>query len=382
LYQIAEKQRKHVEEQRTRYMDVECTFEPKTNRRKSIGSSQEKTGQERLNALYEHGKKIYEKREELKKEKDAELTFIPKTNTIHSDNASVVSRASSTASHLYPSKEMMQRKREAMEKIKAEKELEGCTFSPSTINRENKFVKQSKGKPTFERLYDEARLARERKRDLVEQEHQKQKQEQLERQREKNQVNKNLGNNEEGVFTRLIKDSKAWSESRDEIERQARARRIRHEWETNKSECTFHPQISPSAKEKSHQSYSDRDDPFDRLYHDAGYRIDKRDIESIERFGLDMQCTFHPKINRKSLEIVQKKRLSREKTQTSPKSSDEDLNQSSIISNDSNINSYEAEIQKLSEDLAKQDMDDNSSNDLAEKMRMERLARIMADDTI
>ena len=302
------------------YTPVECTFEPKTNSE----SSKQGYSEERLDELYEAGRRKYLDREEAKLELEQQFSFTPRINSAFMSKSGLKPSVSlqKCASKLHPSKEELARRQLELETRRKEKEMQGCTFAPRTNPRKGKAERQEKA---YLRLYKHAKDLREKKEDLVQKftEH-------IVKRASVSSINSTrsvhggmLGENnqsfssatsKESVFERLYENGVTKLQGLANNEEIAKIRRKEEEWQQNKPECTFTPKISDVAKSLN----SDRTamDSFTRLYMDAELRKDKLDYQTRTKQGLSLQCTFHPKINEHSKALA-------DKSLSSPKSTGE-----------------------------------------------------------
>ena len=302
LYEDAAVSRRHKEIQAMESFerDKNLTFQPRTNRQRNK-SLNVKSGKERLEDLYLHGKEMRERLENTRKMLEKNLDFKPRTNS--HINKSLPSRS------LYVDREEQLRIQRHREMLKEEAEMAECTFKPNVRNTEKgrhpmispvrSPSSRSSGEDIYSRLYDQAKELRERR-------------QQLELDAELLQASKrtkSISGNENHVFSRLYENARDWNKKKKIEEDISNKKRAEQEWLSNEKECTYHPRITTSPPYLHNQSISGSSDnswrsisdPYTRLHEDAHARIGRRESEAQERAGLDMQCTFHPKINNYNL---------------------------------------------------------------------------------
>ena len=302
LYKAAMEKQDKIDELNATYTPVECTFEPKTN---SEGSK-DGYSKARLEELYEEGKRRYVEREEAKIELEQQFSFTPRTNTAFMSRTGLVSSRTveGHGSTLYPSKADLGRRQRELEEQRQHKEMQGCTFAPITNKRKGRMKRKGKA---YLRLYKHAQELREKKEDLIDR-----MTAQIMQRSSDTQHSKTSGfadeqgdtTPKESVFERLYENGVSKLQMLANNEEVAKIRRKEEEWQENEPECTFTPKISKVAQSLN----SDRSalDSFTRLYVDAELRKDKLDYQTQTTQGLNLQCTFHPKINEHSKALVER----------------------------------------------------------------------------
>jgi len=259
------------------YIDPECTFEP---RLVSKSKKADLEGQKRLEALYLHAKDIDRKRQIEVEKRDEHLTFKPHTNK---------TGLKSPRGSLYPSKVDQQNKARRLQAVKAHLEMQGCTFTPKRVNkrRDGNDDDDAKSCPdVHSRLYQQS-ITRNLSR--------------TERSSCSVSSGVTVTNNE--VFNRLYKGGKQSMEKRSALEKQAKERKDFEEWERNKNDCTFAPQITTRAISADRTTNS-----FDRLHLDSIERMERRLNEYRKAVDLDLCYNFKPRILQHSRDIVDQKR--------------------------------------------------------------------------
>jgi hypothetical protein len=170
MFEDAKKKQLESRTQESPLRDKECTFKPTTKYKVKNGQVQEdkdapakqakKAGsQPRYKLLYEDSLKRQEAHKTKRAEEDKECTFTPAVNA---NNDKLANLEGTVVERLYnPDHNLEQHLERAM--LKEEGELKGCTFRPQISSTGASVIDEQDAQTTFNRLYEDAGLAKQRK---------------------------------------------------------------------------------------------------------------------------------------------------------------------------------------------------------------------------
>jgi hypothetical protein len=357
LYASAVTHRRELKKRQETARDAECTFEPRVNATPGHGKGGAggSTGPERLEELYKHAKAAEEKRRQQQENSLRQLTFRPAINKASADK---YSRGGDIAK-MCPRPAEIKSKQARLEEIRLAREMQGCTFAPRVSAQPGAEPARRAAGDVHSRLYEHAKqraaeLAQQRQDSLAVlsqhpdlsltqgaaattsdssssssaraagHEHEQQRTpasgeapaspassaRSARTGASARSAGKVVTPETLKTFARLYREGKESTARKLKEEREGAARRASSEWERNRSECTFTPSIPDASRalaERSRPHAAAAQDIFERLHAESSAKQLQREIDAQDRLGLDLACTFSPRISDSSKELLKRR---------------------------------------------------------------------------
>jgi hypothetical protein len=361
LYASAVAHQRELKKRQETARDAECTFEPRVNATPGHGKGGAggSTGLERVEELYKHAKAAEEKRRQQQENSLRQLTFRPAINKTSADK---YSRCGDIAK-MCPEPSEIKSKQARLEEIRLAREMQGCTFAPRVSAQPGAEPTRRAAGDVHSRLYEHAKqraaeLAQQRQDSLAippqhpdlsltqgaassnsrsssggggsstvpapGREHEQQGTPLLgEAPASPASSARSVRTGATGrpagkvvtpetlkTFARLYREGKESTARKLKEEREGAARRASSEWERNRQECTFAPSIPEASRllaERRRPPARAAQDIFERLHAESGAKQLQREIDAQDRLGLDLACTFSPRISDSSKELLKRR---------------------------------------------------------------------------
>jgi hypothetical protein len=360
LYASAVTHQRELKKRQETARDAECTFEPRVNATPGHGKAGAggRTGPERLEELYKHARVAEEKRRQQQENSLRQLTFRPAINKASADK---YSRGGDIAK-MCPEPAEIKSKQARLEEIRLAREMQGCTFAPRVSAQPGAEPARRAAGDVHSRLYEHAK---QRAAELAQQlqdslavppqhpdlsltqgaaatasnsssssssssaraaahEHEQQRTpasgeapaspassaRSARTGASARSAGKVVTAETLKTFARLYREGKESTARKLKEEREGAARRSSSEWERNRSECTFTPSIPDASRalaERSRPPAAAAQDIFERLHAESSAKLLQREIEAQDRLGLDLACTFSPRISDSSKELLKRR---------------------------------------------------------------------------
>jgi hypothetical protein len=358
LYANALTHQRELKKRQETARDAECTFEPRVNATPGHGKGGAggSTGPERLEELYKHARAAEEKRRQQQENSLRQLTFRPAINKASADK---YSRGGDIAK-MCPDPAEIKSKLARLEETRLAREMQGCTFAPRVSVQPGAEPARRAAGDVHSRLYEHAKqraveLAQQRQDSLAVppqhpdlsltqgaaatssnsssssssaraagHEHEQQRtpasgEAPASPASSARSARTGISARSAGkvvtpetlkTFARLYREGKESTARKLKEEREGAARRASSEWERNRSECTFTPSIPDASRalaERSRPHAAAAQDIFERLHAESSAKQLQREIDAQDRLGLDLACTFSPRISDSSKELLKRR---------------------------------------------------------------------------